>query len=183
MKRSKAVALTTMAASVFVLTACQDDSVEAAVYRSVDHCISDGAFTLEYCESNFAQAAARHEEVAPKFTSREQCEAEFGVGQCEAGGEQVAQGGGGGFFMPMMMGYLMGSMMNRGAATQPLYPAQGGGMQTAERTSVGNNTGITNVPRTATAAPTVKTSTVSRGGFGSTATSTSQRSGSMSYGG
>lgn len=52
--------------------------------------------------------------MAPKYLNKEECEADFGAGQCETAPQQTTAGGS--VFMPMMMGYLAGQMMNRGGA-------------------------------------------------------------------
>jgi uncharacterized protein YgiB involved in biofilm formation len=62
-----------------------------------------------------------HPQVAPKYASRSECETDFGAGQCEAAPQQQASGSS--FFMPMMMGYMAGQMLNRqGAAAMPNQP-------------------------------------------------------------
>lgn len=48
---------------------------------------------------------------APRYSRKEECEAEFGAGNCE----MRQSGGTGSFFMPMMMGYMLG-----GAFRQPV---------------------------------------------------------------
>ena len=97
---------------------------------------------------------------APRFTKKEQCEAEFGAGNCET---RQAGAGTGSFFMPMMMGYMMGNAFNR-----PVYrgPNNGAMMQTGGRFfNVGTFAGA------GRAAPFQRAqfTPVQRGGFGSTA--------------
>ena len=73
--------------------------------------------------------------------------------------------------MPLMMGYMMGSMMGGrgGMMSQPLYKSakSPNSFRTAENKNVGSKTGGTKVARSATSRPTFKSSTRSRGGFGS----------------
>ncbi len=74
--------------------------------------------------------------------------------------------------MPLMMGYMMGSMMSRGSvAPQPLYRSAGDSKtyRTADNQKVGTTTGRTQIAQAAARAPAMKTSTMSRGGFGSSA--------------
>ena len=58
---------------------------------------------------------------APRFGRKQQCEQEFGAGNCESRQEA----GGGSFFMPMMMGYMMGNMMGGNRFSQPVYRGPG----------------------------------------------------------
>ncbi len=73
--------------------------------------------------------------------------------------------------MPLMMGYMMGRMMGSGVAAQPLYRSSDDrtNYRTADNRKVGPAKGFTTVARSATRTPSVKTSTVSRGGFGASA--------------
>ncbi|MCW0232222.1 MAG: DUF1190 domain-containing protein [Ferrovibrio sp.] len=99
------------------------------------------------CRTALADARAQHVQTAPRFASREQCEAEFGVSNCgtpsqvlsgndafssaaPAGDpnspsaqpmQQQAQSSSGGIFMPMLMGYMMGRTLGGGLGAQPLY--------------------------------------------------------------
>lgn len=70
-----------------------------------------------YSEAECKQAEAKAKEVhvaeAPRFSRKEECEATVGAGNCQA---QNSSNGGGGFFMPMMMGYMLGSHLG-----QPVY--------------------------------------------------------------
>lgn len=73
--------------------------------------------------------------------------------------------------MPLMKGYMMGSMLGGGRGgfgAQPMYrPADvPGTFRTADNQSVGTTTGATKVARSAATPPTAKAHTVSRGGFG-----------------
>src|SRR5690606_21642097 len=68
----------------------------------------------ESCVSEYQTAQVMHPQVAPKYLTKQECETDFGSGQCETAPQQTTSGGS--LFMPMMMGYMMGSMMNRGAA-------------------------------------------------------------------
>lgn len=113
MKRSRYVRLISMGASVLAMAACDEaPSLDAYVYDDVGQCIADSKVAADQCE-----AKVRHAEVAPKFESKEDCEAEFGVGRCETKPleplapeaetpHQVSSGGSGGHpvFFPYMMG-------------------------------------------------------------------------------
>ena len=172
MKRSKSIGLITMGLSVIALTACDEPKVEALVFDDLQQCLADKDLTREQCESNYNAAREQHAAVAPKYASKEECEAEFGTGKCEQAPQQTSSGGS--IFMPLMMGYMMGSMMNRGAvAPQPLYRTADDARtyRTADNQKVGTTTGRTQIAQSAARAPAMTTSTVSRGGFGASARS------------
>ena len=203
MKRSRSIRLALLGTVGLVgLAGCDDTPVasEGQFFRDASECrkVLDAAS----CESQFAAARQEHLKSAPRFASREQCEAQFGVGNCGTP-EQVAQapatgaatpaagatpaapaqqtaqaGGGGSFFMPLMLGYLGGQMMSRmGQQPQPVYrdaqnKAYSGG--SAGRRSIGS----WNPSGGSVATPAGVSSSSQRSGFGSTATRMSSGSGS-----
>jgi uncharacterized protein YgiB involved in biofilm formation len=174
MKRSNSIALIMMSASAIALTACEEPRVDAAVYDSVQQCIDDSEISKispDQCKQQFAAASEQHAKVAPKYTSQADCEADFGAEQCENAPYQTRSGGS--IFMPLMAGYMMGRMMGgrSGVASQPLYRSGDDrkNFRTADNRKVGSAKGFTTVARSATKAPSAKTSTTSRGGFGARA--------------
>ena len=171
MKRSRSVALVMMSASAIALSACEEPQVDAALFDSIQQCIDNKDFSAEICESNFVAAREQHAQVAPKYRSQADCEADFGGEQCETAPYRTESGGS--VFMPLMMGYMMGSMLGGrgGMAAQPLYRSADDpkSFRTADNKNVGGRTGVTKVARSATARPSAKASTVSRGGFGARA--------------
>ncbi len=173
MKRSRSIALVMMGVSAIALTACEEAQVDANVFQDLEQCIDQPGASRAACEEAFGAAAEQHAAVAPKYTDKADCEADFGAEQCETAPYQTQ--GGGSVFMPLMMGYMMGSMLGggRGFGAQPLYRSADapGTYRTADNKSVGKATGATKVARSATSRPTAKTSTMSRGGFGARARS------------
>lgn len=171
MKRSKSIGLITMGISVIALTACDEPKVEALVFDDLQQCLADKDLTREQCESNYNAAKDQHAAVAPKYASQAACEADFGAEKCEQAPQRTESGGS--VFMPLMMGYMMGSMMaNRGSvAPQPLYRSADDSKtyRTADNKKIGTTTGRTQIAQSAARAPAMKTSTVSRGGFGASA--------------
>ena len=171
MKRSKSIGLVTMGVSVIALTACEEPQVDALVFDTLQQCLADQDLTREQCETNYAEARNRHIAASPKYTSQEACEADFGAAQCEQAPQRTQSGGS--VFMPLMMGYMMGSMLSgrNGVVSQPLYRSADDSKtyRTADNRKIGTTTGRTQVAQSATRAPSVKTSTVSRGGFGAKA--------------
>lgn len=160
-----------MSASLIALSACEEPQVDASIYESLEQCKGDPLLTDGQCETSFNEARTQHAAVAPKYTSAADCQADFGADKCEEAPYKTSSGGS--VFMPLMMGYMMGSMMGgRGSmGSQPLYrSAQSpNNFRTAENQNVGSKTGGTKVARSATSRPTFKSSTRSRGGFGSSA--------------
>jgi len=157
-----------VSASLISLTACDEPKVDASVFKSLEQCKKDPMMRSSECETSFKEARAQHTSVAPKYASKADCQADFGEGKCEPAPYRTSSGGS--VFMPMMMGYMMGSMIGgrRSMFSQPLYRSakNPGTFRTADNRSVGSTTGRTNVARSATSRPTFKNSTISRGGFG-----------------
>ena len=123
MKRSKKAAVVLMVpAATFLFSGCGEEREEAMVYSDVQGCVQSSMSSAEQCQADYQTAAALHPQVAPKYLSKEECETDFGSSQCEQAPQQTTSGGS--VFMPMMMGYMAGQMMNRGGAAQNLQ--QGG---------------------------------------------------------
>ncbi|WP_419904763.1 DUF1190 domain-containing protein [Kiloniella sp.] len=182
MKRSKTLKLALMGASALALTACEEPQ-EVGIFETVEQCSQQDGFDSSTCEENMKLAEAEHIRVSPKYTSVEDCEVDFGATQCEIAPMQTQ--GGGSVFMPLMMGYMMGNMLggNSRVATQPLYRSadDAKNFRTGDNQKVAGKTGISKVPGNVAKAPTTKTSTVRRGGFGASAPRTTSRS--RSFGG
>lgn len=110
MKRSMTVSLVLVGSAAMGLPGCKP---KAEAYPSAEACIAAGRETPDVCRDAFKTAELEHERQAPHFLTRDQCVAAYGPNGCE---EHHAEGGGG-FFMPLMLGYMMG----RGLAYHPLY--------------------------------------------------------------
>lgn len=171
MRRSRFVTLLSMGTAALALTAC-DDPAETAVFESVQQCLDSGLYDSNTCRTQYADAAKAHVQAAPRFASAAECEAAFGPGNCQTAPEtQQAQATGGhSMFMPLMMGYMLGSMSRGGVGVppQPLYRGWEGGrpgaFRAADATVVSKTTGPTSVDAKA-----MRSSTVARGGFGTRA--------------
>ena len=166
MKKSKAIRLVLLGSTGLVLAACDPSPPsDARFFSKFEDCtaVKDEAT----CRDAFKKSEQEFVAEAPRFTRKEQCEAEFGAGNCE-----TRQTSGGSFFMPMMMGYMLGSAFN-----QPVYrgPGSSAMMQTGGKLfNVGTFAGA------GQAAPFQRTAftQVQRGGFGSTASAHSTSAGS-----
>ena len=183
MRKSKAIPLVlTTSVSAWALAACSDPAPKnqnvaaqpPKVYKTLAECKADSGNDPAACDRAFSGAVQAQAATAPHYTAKAQCEAEFGSGNCES----RTNSEGGSFFMPAMMGFMVGQMLaNRGGgsyAGQPVYINRGGEMFSGGRplpTAVpvgGASTGAY-APARSTSATSSYNSTVSRGGFGATA--------------
>lgn len=184
MKRSRKAALVLMApVTTFLLAGCGEEPEQAMVFTDASECSASALNSIEQCEADYAAAQALHPQVAPKYLDKAECENDFGSEQCEKAPQQASAGGG--MFMPMMMGYMMGQMLNRGGAggnlqqpnaasagapskvpTQPLYKSRDdfGTFRTATNAPVARGTGAVLV-KPSQVKPQVG-QVVRRGGFG-----------------
>ncbi|AGT08700.1 DUF1190 domain-containing protein [Paracoccus aminophilus] len=201
-KRSRHVALVLAGTALLGLSACREEQVDAESFPDLQSCVAAAQknslwFTEDDCRANFAAAEKEYLETAPRYESKELCEQEHGVGKC--GGDptqqqQAQNGGGGGFsFMPLLVGYMMGSMLSRGGGifSQPMVQTANGRYTTPSgNQSFASNRGAGKVPSqvfTSKAAPTIgkppltQSAVQQRGGFGGS--STARSSGSRSFGG
>ncbi len=166
MKKSRSVQLVLLGSASAALAACDQGGelpTTAQFYPTVNECIADhGAPT---CEDAKAAADRTQTAEAPRFNQQQACEQEYGVGNCE-----TRQAAGGSFFMPMMMGYMMGNMMGGNRFSQPVYrgpnntavmPGRGGLLNVGRFDNLGAGR--------AAFRPAAQITPVSRGGFGSTA--------------
>lgn len=97
-----------------------DPSVK--IYASVADCVSGGGAQDE-CEKALKAATDQHEQNAPRFASTGSCEERYGQGNCVRRGEGASD-----FFIPYMMGYMMGWQSTR-------RPAGMGKASTSTKTS------------------------------------------------
>jgi len=160
MKRSMTVSLMMLGSAAMGLSGCKP---KAESYPSVEACEAAAQHTDQECRDGFAEAQREHEANARHFQSREDCISAYGPDGCE---ERHVEGGGS-FFMPLMLGYMLG----HGMGYHPLYqnPMQRGSLMSpggvgfSGYTAGGGAFGSRGFGSTGSAA---ETSTVSRGGFG-----------------
>lgn len=199
MKRSKMVRLVLMGAAVAPLAGCGDDqnqvefSEDVTVYSSVEDCVAKGVFTEQFCRENYEKAKALNDKVAPHFSAQQSCEQQFGPGAC-----QYRQSDSGSFWMPAIAGFMLGqALSNRRSEIiyQPVYrdynasyggSSSSGGWSGGYRTynsrdairpsangSARFNTDLLRDAAIAQKPAYARTQTISRGGFGSRAASSS----------
>lgn len=185
LKRSRRTALVLMGAAPILLLACaQQPEVQTAegLFTSVEACV-DKTQNPYMCKQAFDQAQAQAAEAAPKFASVQECESQFGQGQC--GTQQTT--GGHSFIGPLMTGFFLSQLMSgRGGAApaggpppvgttkgEPAFRSASNDWLKPAPSSTGGATALTRVDAQPDRAMTVR-----RGGFGATS---ARRSGS--YGG
>lgn len=173
MKRAKKLKLALLAASALTLAACGEAEEEVLAYPSVDACIKAGVHDAATCEAEFAKAKEVHEKSAPRYADSGNCNADFGQNRCY----QQRTSSGGSVWLPFMMGYMLAPRMGMNVYSQPLYRPRNdpGSFYTASSGRVGNATpdGRAKVAQSQVSQPKARTRTVSRGGFGARATSSS----------
>lgn len=172
-----------------VISGCSNNSEDVILAASIDDCTSKTSLTVSECEAAYQQAQLEAERTAPKYQNRYDCEFEFGFNGCTTTSQ--------GYFMPFMTGFLISSALdNLGDAferrqyrktyppvfTEKRYTNQQKQV-TANGGSVSSGTDYARVPKgtTTTTQPT-RTKTISRGGFGSTASAKSSWGGGKSSG-
>ncbi len=170
-KRSGPLRLVLMAAAVPVaLVGCDGGEPTGQVLASVQQCNTQTDVPVAECVAAYDKAAAEHQRVAPRFADKQQCDDQFG--NCAA----TQQDGQTSYMPPMggfLIGYLLGGMGNRGGygvgGASPLYrDYRSGGYLKPNGDLAGKAIGNVTGKRGEIALP-ARAMTVSRAGFGSTA--------------
>jgi len=184
MRKSKYVTFLLAGAAATTLAACeQENAQDAMLYADPAACAKD--MDAGVCNESYATAQQEHLQQAPKFATPAECEA-AGFAKCEEAQVQKADGSGGhtSFFMPMMMGYMMGRMMSPGGMMpgqtaprtgtapppRPVYTDRSGYMYAG---GAGALSRVGQLPSGATSLGSSGTATrvTTRGGFGGSARS------------
>lgn len=180
MKRSKSLKLTLMAVAIPVaLAACDEAPVTGAMATSVQQCVAEKLATPEQCQNAYDNALKETQRVAPRFQDGAACNQQFG--NCTT----VTENGQTSWIPPMtgfLLGYAVGNMGANGrtadsarfvARSTPLYRDYNTAeYYTPKSRSVGANTGLVRGTRGTEVAP-ARAVTVSRSGFGSSASARS----------
>lgn len=122
MKRSRAIRLALMGGGALALAGCaQEPQEEVAVFRDYDDCTADDALDDALCWRAAERAGEVHETAAPRYTSLDACEDDFGPGACDGYRDE-----GGGFFVPAFVGFMLGRAIGDRAgwapqSARPLY--------------------------------------------------------------
>jgi len=182
-KRSRVVVLTTLTA--LSLGACSEapdeaqlsrsqfgEGVDAFSYQSVAECAADGKVPAAECERAQATALADNDKAAPRFEAQDQCEEQFGAGQC-----QQQTNGYNSYFSPLLTGFVIGRMLDGGSRyrhsglyydrrDRVYYTGGGGWIYRDPRTGVSKVGNRALQPVAAPQRVQTRSSVVSRGGFG-----------------
>lgn len=117
MKKSRSVRLVLLGSAGLTLAACdQGPLASSQFFPDAEACAA--VYDESTCQTALADSRAAFAEEAPPFADKAACEAEFGEGNCETREEAgvEAGSGGGSFFVPMLMGYMIGRSFS-----QPVY--------------------------------------------------------------
>ena len=96
------------------ITACSGKE-EARVYNSVEECHTDNPGLLAQCNKAHQYANNQALRTAPTYTSKRECEAEFGTTACK-------QKSGTQFFIPVMAGFMLATAVQNGIyRSNPVY--------------------------------------------------------------
>lgn len=139
MKRSSKLALVSVAGAAAVLAyTWYDNGSEAEtmgdVYSSVSDCVSSGLEEAT-CKARFGEALDTYAKTAPRFVNKEDCEKDFGTNACLQAPATASTAATGSsetrtsYFMPLMMGFMAGRMMQgmqTPPAAAPLYGCASG---------------------------------------------------------
>jgi uncharacterized protein YgiB involved in biofilm formation len=83
------------------------------VYKDAASCEKGGVFTKAYCDSEFDAAKQTHDQTAPKFKAKDECEDTTGVAcTADTPSSNSTQDNSMLWFRPYMYGYMMSQVMN-----------------------------------------------------------------------
>lgn len=115
-KRSQAASLVLMGATPLIVLGMDPLHIDVRVFSGLDSCNTVLGSSPDYCEALNLEAASRHATMAPKYTSMEQCEADFThitnsnackEGWCNAESFSTCEPSGNGLFQPPYSGFLV----------------------------------------------------------------------------
>ncbi len=176
MRKSHYVTLLLASAAMTAVSGCDEHGMtkdNVKLYSDPAACSQD--LDADACEKGFAAAKEEHAKEAPKYPTQADCEA-AGFQRCEVTAVRNVDGGYSNFFMPMMMGYMMSRALNGGGYGgygyggfgsgfgRPVYTDRNGYLYTG-----GTTVGQVPPGTTSLGSAGVPLRSVSRGGFGSSA--------------
>ena len=167
MKKSKSIRLVLLGSTSLALAACDEaPPPDGRFFRTVAECTA--VMGEAACREGIEQSQKKAATEAPRFDRKEACETEFGAGNCES----RSTAGVGSFFMPMMMGYMLGN-----AFSQPVYRGPNNGAMVNSGGKLFNVGRFAGAGRAAAFQPGQVTQ-IRRGGFGRSASAFRTSSGS-----
>lgn len=114
------LALGSIAVASLGLTACDSPppsppQLQDARFTTVSECVNAG-FPDRLCEAGYSAAWQNYQETAPKFTTNQSCEEEWGAGKCVTltpEPAQVASASSGSVFVPMLAGFMVSQALQQ----------------------------------------------------------------------
>jgi uncharacterized protein YgiB involved in biofilm formation len=175
MKKSRSVRLVLLGTATAALSACGDSNAppkDARYFATAQEC--SAVYGDQPCTDAKRAADQWHAAQAPRYSRKEECEAQYGAGNCE-----TREAGGHSFVMPLLMGYMLGNMMSGPRYAEPVYrdrnnnavtPGAGGnGTYRVGSFAGGGVATSTSAGARPAFRPASQVTQVSRGGFGTTA--------------
>ena len=167
MRRSKKLRLALLGVTPLALLGCGKPSQDTLVYNSIESCVKDGVISEAVCKVEYNKAWQHHLMNAPKYPAKESCQQDFSSTTCQ----QLANGE----YIPTMEGFMLERTQQRSGGNSftviPLYLGNGGYFRTSsyDRVGPGTQQGRTTVSSSddRKVQPTLRSTTMSRGGFGS----------------
>lgn len=92
------------------------EKTDNRIFTSLEQCKKDSSYPEGECETLFKAAKVAHEKNAPLFPSKDACEQEHG--KCTNPSQETGRSS---YFMPAMVGYLIGRNAARGYQSAPLF--------------------------------------------------------------
>ncbi|MBL8590459.1 MAG: DUF1190 domain-containing protein [Methylobacteriaceae bacterium] len=127
-KRSTAVTLLALGAGAVTIYAATrgssdyelEQNEKTLLFTNASECSTSGKVPALDCDTAWREAQKAHESHAPRFSSQQTCESEFGPGRCGSPNSFSAAG----VFIPLMAGYALAQASN-GYRAQALYQRLG----------------------------------------------------------
>jgi uncharacterized protein YgiB involved in biofilm formation len=111
----RAAGIGTAVVPLAALAGCDNEPSEKVnIYKDANECTKGGVFTKGYCESEYAAAKKLHDQTAPKFKTKQECEDKTGDNcQADNGWTDASVSNGTNnsaafiYYRPWMYGYVM----------------------------------------------------------------------------
>ncbi len=165
MKRSKKLKLALMGVTPFLLAGCGSSSNKTTlIYKDVESCVNDGVLEKDACNYYYNRSWSEHLAQAPRYKNEKDCETDF-KNQCQ----QISTNE----YIPTLEGFMVQqSRASSGSSSfmvLPLYLGSGGYYRTPsyERMGKGYKQGRVFADKEKSVKPSLKSTTMKRGGFGS----------------
>lgn len=130
MKKTRAITLTLLTGGTLMVSGCSENPQDnATFFKDQTECMAQWRDS-EICNKSEKSAQEAHAKSAPKYNAKDVCEAQHGVGNCQVAPQNTPThqaSTGGSWFIPMMMGYMMGRVQGPGLfggsryAAEPVY--------------------------------------------------------------